>query len=189
MKGNNMGRGLKALAVSLAVGLGMTACSRDYTVGYLYVTNAKATPGLITAYAIDYESGALTQLADSPIPAGGNNPVTLVASPNSKYLYVLNHDTSTVVEYSIGTDGKIYPANTYSVVQGNNVIGTFPTAAAIDPAGKVPLCHLYLPERLYHGQSRTRRPRNLPDQRRRFPGRRADHYKRRHDASLRQAGE
>ena len=49
MKGNNMGRGLKALAVSMAVGLGMTACSRDYTVGYLYVTNAKALPGLITA--------------------------------------------------------------------------------------------------------------------------------------------
>ncbi len=135
MKGNNMGRGLKALAVSLAVGLGMTACSRDYTVGYLYVTNAKATPGLVTAYAIDYQSGALTQLSDSPIPSGGNNPVKLVASPNGKYIYVLNHDTSTVVEFTIGTDGKLYPANTYSVVQGNGLTGSFPTAAAIDPAG------------------------------------------------------
>jgi len=136
MKGNNTGRGLKALAVTLAVGLGMTACSRDYVVGYLYVTNAKATPGLITAYAIDYQSGSLTQLADSPIPSGGNDPVFLLAAPNDKYLYVLNNYTSSVVEYSIGTDGKIYPENTYSVVQGNNLVGTFPTWAAMDPAGK-----------------------------------------------------
>jgi len=135
MKGNNMGRGLKALAVSLAVGLGMTACARDYTVGYLYVTNAKATPGLVTAYAIDYQSGALLQLSDSPIPSGGNNPVTLVATPNGKYLYVLNHDSSSVVEFAIGTDGKLYAGATYNVVQGNGLTGSFPTSAAVDPAG------------------------------------------------------
>jgi 6-phosphogluconolactonase len=136
MKGKTMGRGVKALAVSLAVGLGMTACSRDYTVGYLYATNSKAEPGLITAYAIDYQSGALSQLADSPIPSGGNLPVTLVASPSGKFLYVLNQQTSSVVEFQIGTDGKIYPANTYTVVTGNGLTGTFPIAAAIDPAGK-----------------------------------------------------
>ena len=136
MTWNNTGRGLKALAVSLAVGLGMTACSRDYTVGYLYATNAKATPGLVTAYAIDYASGALTQLADSPIPAGGNNTVGLVAAPNGKFLYVINNQTSTVVEFSIGTDGKLYAGQTVSVVQGNNLTGSFPTAAAVDPAGK-----------------------------------------------------
>ena len=136
MKGNNMGRWLKALAVSLAVGLGMTACSLDYTVGYLYVTNAKSTPGLITAYSIDYQSGSLIQLTDSPIPSGGNNPVTLVATPNSKYVYVLNQNTSSVVQFDIGSDGKLYPTNTYNVVQGNGLTGTFPTAAAVDPAGK-----------------------------------------------------
>ena len=135
MTWNGTSRGLKALAATLALGVGMTACSRDYTEGYLYVTNAKNNPGSITAYAIDYQSGALSQLADSPIPAG-RNPVTLVTAPNGQYLYVLNHDDSTVVEYTIGTDGKIYAANTYNVVQGaNNVIGTFPVAAAIDAAG------------------------------------------------------
>jgi 6-phosphogluconolactonase len=133
MKWNNTGRGLKALGVSLAVGLGMTACSRDYTVGYLYVTNAKAS--LVTAYAIDFQSGSLGQLADSPIPSGGTNPVTLAASPNGKFLYVLNRDTSSVVEFTIGTDGKIYAQNTYSVVQGNGLTGTLPTAASIDPSG------------------------------------------------------
>ena len=62
MMGNGTGRSLKALAVSLAVGLGMTACSRDYTVGYLYVAASRVA--LISAYAIDYQSGALDQLAD-----------------------------------------------------------------------------------------------------------------------------
>ena len=136
MKWNGTGRGLKALGVSLAVALGMTACSRDYTVGYLYVTAAKVTPGLINAYAIDYQSGSLTQLADSPIPSGGNNPVNLVAAPNGLAVYVLNHDTSTVVQFNVGTDGKLYAQNTYNVVQGNGSIGTFPTSAAIDSSGK-----------------------------------------------------
>lgn len=138
MKWNGMGRGLKATAVSLAVGLGMTACSRDYTVAYLYVTAAtKTTTGAISAYAVDYQAGTLQQLADSPLSSGGSNPVTLVASPNAKYIYVVNHDTSTVVQFDIGTDGKLYPqAPTTSVVQGpNGIIGTFPTAAAIDPKG------------------------------------------------------
>ena len=136
MKWNGTGRGLKALGVSLALALGMTACSRDYTVGYLYVTTSKVTPGLINAYAIDYQSGSLTQLADSPIPSGGNNPVGLVAAPNGLAVYVLNHDTSSVVEFLVGTDGKLYAQNTYNVVQGSGLIGTFPTAAAIDASGK-----------------------------------------------------
>jgi 6-phosphogluconolactonase len=136
MKWNGTGRGLKALGVSLALALGMTACSRDYVVGYLYVTSAKSNPGLINAYAIDYQSGSLTQLSDSPIPSGGNNPVTLVATPNGLALYVINNQTSDVTQFNIGTDGKLYAANTYNVVQGNGLIGSFPTAAAIDSAGK-----------------------------------------------------
>jgi 6-phosphogluconolactonase len=127
---NTMGRGAIASILSLAMGLGLTACSNDYTVAYLYATTAKTNPGLINGYKIDYLTGTLETLADSPIPSGGKNPVTLVASPNSKYLYVVHRDDSSVVEFAIGTDGKIYPQKTY------NVTGSFPTAAAIDPAGK-----------------------------------------------------
>jgi 6-phosphogluconolactonase len=134
MKGKTMGRGVKALAVSLAVGLGMTACSRDYTVGYLYATNAKNQPGQITEYAIDYQSGALTTLSSSPISSGGNFPITLVAAPNGLFLYVINQGTSTVVEFAVNTDGTIAAKNTYSVQAGNATAS--PTAAAIDPAGK-----------------------------------------------------
>ncbi len=125
-----MGRGAIASMLSLAMGLGLTACSGTYTVGYVYATAAKNTAGLVDGFKIDYQSGDLTPLADSPVSSGGKNPVTLVAAPNQKALYVVHRDDSNVVFFAIGTDGKIYPQNTY------NVTGSFPTAAAVDPAGK-----------------------------------------------------
>ncbi len=139
MMGNGMGRGFKALAVSLALGLGMTACSRDYTLGYLYVTASRTA--LISAYAIDYQSGALQQLADSPVPASDTtnaNPVAIVAAPNAQNVYVVNHDVSQVVQFAVGTDGKLYAQATTGVVKNasGTIIGSLPTAAAIDPSGK-----------------------------------------------------
>jgi 6-phosphogluconolactonase (cycloisomerase 2 family) len=133
MKWNNLGRGTLASILSLAL-VSVTACSRDYVLAYVYVTTAKpltaSSPnGGVSAYAVDYQIGSLTPLADSPIQAG-RNPVTLVASPSGLNLYVVNHDDSSVGEYSIGTDGKIYLQNTY------NVTGSMATAIAIDAAGK-----------------------------------------------------
>ena len=138
MKWNGTSRSLKALGISLAVGLGMTACSRDYTVAYVYVTTSKTA--LVNAYAVDYQSGAIQQLSDSPIPASDTtnaNPVALVAAPNGRSLYVVNHDVSQVVQFAVGTDGKLYAQQTTSVVKNaaSTIIGSFPTAAAIDPSG------------------------------------------------------
>ena len=127
---NTKGRGAIASILSLAMGLGLTACSGTYTIGYVYATAAKSTGGLIDGYKVDYQSGNLTTLEDSPIPSGGKNPVAIVATPNAKYLYVVHRDDSSVVLFAIGTDGKIYPQTTY------NVTGSFPLAAAVDPAGK-----------------------------------------------------
>jgi 6-phosphogluconolactonase len=132
MKWNKLGRGTLASILSLAL-VSVTACSRDYVLAYVYVTTAKpltsgSPNGGISAYAVDYQIGSLTPLADSPIQAG-RNPVTLVASPNGLNLYVVNHDDSSVGEYAIGTDGKIFLQNTY------NVTGSEATAIAIDSAG------------------------------------------------------
>ena len=67
MTWNKMGRRTMASVVSLAMGLGLTACSRDYTLAYVYTTSSTTSSiGVINAYAVDYQSGALTQLADSP---------------------------------------------------------------------------------------------------------------------------
>jgi 6-phosphogluconolactonase (cycloisomerase 2 family) len=129
---------VRTVVASLAVGLGMTACSRDYTADYLYVTCAtKTNASTISAYAVDYQSGALTPLADSPIPTNGNDAVGLVASPNQKFLYAINKVSSNVQPFEIGTDGKLYPGQYVSVVQNANasIVGTNPTSIAIDPTG------------------------------------------------------
>jgi 6-phosphogluconolactonase (cycloisomerase 2 family) len=126
-----MGRVVKASLLSLAMALGITACSNDYTVSYVYMATAKTLPhGLINAYQIDYQSGYLYTMADSPIDAGGRDTVALVAAPNNLFLYTVNNFDSDVVEFAIGTDGKLYPQYTY------NITGSLPTAAAIDAAGK-----------------------------------------------------
>jgi 6-phosphogluconolactonase (cycloisomerase 2 family) len=69
-------------------------------------------------------------MPDSPVDAGGRNTVAIVAAPNNKFIYTVNNFDSSVVEFAVGTDGKLYPQHTY------NITGSFPTAAAIDPAGK-----------------------------------------------------
>lgn len=153
MKLNNIGRGALASILSLAIGLGVTACSRDYTLAYVYVTTsaplsaASSTNGGVSAYAVDYQSGALIPLADSPI-AAGKKPVTLVAGPasaNGQFIYVVNHDDSTVMEFAIGTDGKLYLKNTY------NTTGSLPTSAAVDAAGTF----LYVANTYQNGANNT----------------------------------
>ena len=152
MKLNKIGRVALASILSLAVGLGVTACSRDFILAYVYATTASplaggSTAGGVSAYSVDYQSGALIPLADSPV-AAGRNPVTLVVTPtsaNGQYLYVVNHDDSTVMEFAIGTDGKLYLKNTY------NSTGSYPTAAAIDAAG----AFLYVTNTYQNGPNNT----------------------------------
>lgn len=129
MKSSQIGRFAVASVLSLAACIGLTACTTAYTGAYLYVTSVRANPGVVNAFKIDSVSGALTILPDSPFPAG-RNPVGVVVSPDNKAVYVVNHDDSTVIEYLIGTDGKLYAQNTY------NTTGGLPTSIAIDPTGK-----------------------------------------------------
>jgi 6-phosphogluconolactonase len=124
------GRGAASSLLFLAMGLGLTACSGTYTIGYVYATAAKTTAGIVDGYKVDFQSGNLNALENSPTSSGGKNPVAIVATPNNKFLYVVHRDDSSVVLFAIGTDGKIYPQKTY------NVTGSFPLAAAVDPAGK-----------------------------------------------------
>ncbi|MEO6923235.1 MAG: beta-propeller fold lactonase family protein, partial [Bryocella sp.] len=144
MKLKNLGRAGLATALTLAIGFGATACSRDYTVAYAYAIS-KGT-GSIAAYGVDYQSGALTQIAGSPFTGNnsggsGSQPVVLVASPSGRNLYVVDNNYQNVSVYSVGTDGKIYGVATPSL------IGSYPTAAAIDSTG----CYLYVTVKLQPG--------------------------------------
>ena len=120
-----------ASVMTLTALLGLTACDNDYTLAYVYAPSETTTnAGLINAYGIDNQTGSLRLLPDSPIPSGGRKPVAIAAAPNQKYVYVINHDDSDVVELSIGTDGKLYPQNTY------NTTGSYPTSLVVSADGK-----------------------------------------------------
>jgi len=137
MKWKSIGRAALATGMSLGIGLGATACSRDYTVAYVYATSAQT--GTISAFAVDYQSGALTQITGSPFQGTGTTPVAIVPSPNGKYIYVVNNFTSAIGVYAVGTDGKLYGQATTSlspVVNGTVIPGgSLPTAATIDSTG------------------------------------------------------
>ena len=127
-------RVLKASVLSLAVALGLTACSNDYTVSYVYMitqgVQGATNHSLLNSYQVDYQSGFLYNMPDSPNDTGGRDGVAMVVAPNNLFLYTVNNFDSTVVEFAIGTDGKLYPEHTY------NIAGSLPVAAAIDAAGK-----------------------------------------------------
>jgi 6-phosphogluconolactonase len=129
MKFSKSGHALLAASVSLGIALGITSCGESNTIDYVFVTASKNNPGQVAVYRVDLQSGALTQIPDSPYGSGGRNPVGEVTSPNGNNLYVINHDDNTVVEFAIGSDGKLYPQHTY------NTPGTEPQSIAINAAG------------------------------------------------------
>jgi 6-phosphogluconolactonase (cycloisomerase 2 family) len=122
-------RTAKAVGISLAIGLGLVACSRDYTCAYVYTISGSS--GSISAFGVDYQSGVLTQISGSPFGGQSTNPVTVVAAPNGKTIYVVSgSQNSNVTPYSVGSDGKLYG------ITGGTITGSYPTGAAIDSTGK-----------------------------------------------------
>ena len=88
MKFRKFGQLSLALAVSLGMGLGVTSCSTDHTVGYFYVTGSQYSQ--IAGFTIDNNAGNLTATPDSPYGSGGYNPLKTLVTTGGKFLYVLN---------------------------------------------------------------------------------------------------
>ena len=123
---------LLASAASLAVASFLTACEQltgTLTADFVYVTSAKgAGPnqyGEVNVFEINQQSGRMRQIPTSPFPSGGRNPVAEATSVSNDTLYVVNRDDNTIVQFAIGTDGKLYPQNTV------NTPGIFPAATAV----------------------------------------------------------
>ncbi|WP_263411388.1 lactonase family protein [Terriglobus tenax] len=129
MKWSKLGRTALATVVSLGMGLGITACSRDYVVAFLYVPSSGSSEGLINAYQVSFQVGALMQMSTSPVSTGYRNPVALSATSDGKYVYVVHRDDSKIVQYAVGTDGKLYGQNTYDSIGSS----TYPVALNITP--------------------------------------------------------
>jgi 6-phosphogluconolactonase len=133
MKWKIGGQAVLAASVCTGLSLGLSSCGQSNTVDYVYVASAEAAPGRLYAFKADSESGALTPLKDVFYSSGGNNPVSVATTPvlsgGKQYLYVINHDDNTLVQFAVGVDGKLYPGNTY------NTPGTEPSALAVNDAG------------------------------------------------------
>jgi len=114
-------------AASIAAAAFLSACA-TLTVDFVYVTCAKAAGpnnyGEVNVYEINSQSGRMRQIPTSPFFSGGRNPVAEAVSPDQGSLYVVNRDDNTIVQFQIGTDGKLYPQNTV------NTPGIFPVSVA-----------------------------------------------------------
>ena len=137
MKSSFFGRSLKALVVSLAVGLGMTACGGG-TIGFMWVLGANAangTTGQIGGFKIDDFTGNLTNIVHSPFASGGANPVHLVVKPGGRFIYVINQGSGTtagnIALFSVGGDGVLSYQQTYFSQ------GSTPVWAQFDSTGGV----------------------------------------------------
>ena len=112
-------------AASLLAAAFLSACA-TLTVDFVYVTCAKAAGpnnyGEVNVFEINSQSGRMRQIPTSPFFSGGRNPVADVVSADQGTLYVVNRDDNTIVQFTIGTDGKLYPQNTV------NTPGIFPIA-------------------------------------------------------------
>ncbi len=126
--------GVLAAAASAGVGAGLVSCGTSNTVDYLYATSSKNDPGQINVYRVDSQSGALTQIPDSPYNAG-RDPVSLAIDYPGSNLYVANGIDNTIIQFGIGTDAKLYGQHTV------NPTGSQPVALAVhsyyDNSGKL----------------------------------------------------
>ena len=135
MKLNNPAQLLAVAAGSLLAATLVSACG-TLTVDFVYVTTAKAAGpnnyGEINVFEINSQSGRMRQIPTSPFPSGGRNPVAAAVSADEADLYVVNRDDNTIVQFIIGSDGKLYPQNTV------NTPGVFPIATTVSGS------HLYV---------------------------------------------
>jgi 6-phosphogluconolactonase len=135
MKFNKSSQLVLIAAASLLAATLVTACSQieeTLTVDFVFVASSKAAGannyGLINVFEINSESGKMRQLPSSPFPSGGRDPVSEAVSADYGSLFVANQDDNSIVQFVIGSDGKLYP---YFTV---NTPGIFPVAIAANKA-------------------------------------------------------
>jgi 6-phosphogluconolactonase (cycloisomerase 2 family) len=68
----------------------------------------------------------MRQIPTSPFPSEGRDPVAEAVSADYQNLFVVNQDDNTIVQFIVGSDGKLYPYNTV------NTPGIYPLAISAD---------------------------------------------------------
>jgi hypothetical protein len=120
MKLSRIGRVSMAFVVSVAMGLGMTACGGG-TIGFMWVLGTQFNQ--IAGFKIDDFTGNLTKVVGSPFTSGGADPVSIVVSTGGRYVYVVNHGSGSapptgseplpcwtaggIAQFSVGNQGVL----------------------------------------------------------------------------------
>jgi 6-phosphogluconolactonase (cycloisomerase 2 family) len=132
---SRVGRITKALVVSMAVVLGMSACG-GYTVGFMWVPGTQYSQ--IAGFKIDDYSGNLTSMVGSPYGSGGANPVSIAVRLGGNFVFIVNKGTSTngkpngdgnVSVFAVGEDGVLTFQQSYATA------GQSPVWVAPDSSG------------------------------------------------------
>ena len=118
---SRIGRITRALVVSMAVVLGMSACG-GYTIGFMWVLGSQYNQ--IAGFKIDDYTGNLTTMVNSPYPSAGTNPVSLAVRMGGNYVFVVNKGTlnskgisngdGNIAVFAVGEDGVLTFQNTYT---------------------------------------------------------------------------
>lgn len=76
---------------------------------FLYVTNDESNN--ISGFTIDPATGTLTLIPGSPFPTGGVgfNGISLAVTPDNRFLYAANSNTSNISIFSIAANGSLTP--------------------------------------------------------------------------------
>ncbi len=134
MKFNKTGQLLLVATAALLLSASISACWYTFTVDFIFVTSNKAAGpsqyGEIDVLEVDSQTASLRPIPTSPFFSQGRNPVAEVASHDNLFLYVINQDDNSVVQFLIGIDGKLYAQSTA------NTPGIFPVGIGIDPQDK-----------------------------------------------------
>jgi 6-phosphogluconolactonase (cycloisomerase 2 family) len=137
---SRIGRLSKALVVSMAIVLGMSACG-GYTVGFMWVLGTQYNQ--IAGFKIDDYTGNLTAMVNSPYTSGGTNPVSIAVRAGGNFVFVVNKGTykkdssgnllldsngqpesnhdGNIAVFAVGEDGVLTFQNTYTTPGGTPI--------------------------------------------------------------------
>lgn len=104
----------------------------DPTCRFAYVPSNSSNN--ISAYAINSSTGALSQIAGSPLVT--STPNSIAIDPTGKYLYVANYNSHNVSAYTIDTSTGALTQITGSPFSVSSVPSTYPSYVAVDPNGR-----------------------------------------------------
>jgi len=107
MKFNKVSQLFLVSTIGLLVAILLPGCAL-VTIDYIYLAGSatSGSNGIIQAFAVDSQSGAL-RTGKPSVDSGGPNPVALAVSSDHQHLYAANQGNNSVVHFSLDSNGTM----------------------------------------------------------------------------------